>query len=71
MDGSSELKNDFYGGNNFSVVDSQFQDMSSNRKVKEDKDQIVQRLLLERQMSRKKHNPNSDESMSKNSYNQN
>jgi hypothetical protein len=43
--------------------------MSSNRKVKEDKDKIVQRLLLERQMSRKKNNPNSDESISKNSNN--
>ena len=38
MDGSSELKNDVYGGNNFSIVDSQLQDMSSNRKLKEDKD---------------------------------
>jgi hypothetical protein len=41
MDGTSEVKNEIYGGNNFSIIESQMQDMSSNRKVKEDKGQIV------------------------------
>ncbi len=41
MDGTSEVKNEIYGGNNFSNIESQMQDMSSNRKVKEDKGQIV------------------------------